>query len=627
MAPSRREFLTRVGAVTLVATLPGCGDSDEVAPERPTPSPDFDFPLVTPLPFAHGVASGDPLADRVILWTRVTQESPGGDAVPVEWEVATDPEMTDVVASGIQNAVAEHDWTIKVDVVGLLAATTYYYRFRSPEGFLSITGRTRTAPAGDVSDIRIGVVACSSYWSSHWSGYGHLADRNDLDLIVHCGDYVYEFVDRDERVRARRGIEDIEYVDYRDWLNLNEVRRRYALYRSDPNLLRAHQQHPWSIVWDNHDISVNFGNELDDGAVDASGQTTVLADTVRAFYEWTPTRPPRGDGSGEFVLVEDGSWPEPPDPLLHWRKLPYGPMLDVFCVDTQLYLPRRERPGVEADDTHLAEGRSLFSRSQYEWLTDGMLDSQRRGVRWRLVVNQTWMTANITRWGDYQEEREAFFRFLRGENESGLRVYNSILASGDMHGNYVSDLVEQNRLSDLSYAGGAPEANPQNGAIPGNPTAGYYRGSAPEAGARSASVGVEFAPSSMGRGGFDETFGAQQPETTFEERVVASRAVEFGSMVGTPQVQFFEWVEHGYGIIHLEAEHATYELWWQDKEVPGSPDVLGAQLVSFAADDPNASPPRLRDQAEPAARHFGAATPRQGARVSEPAPEGELDPS
>ncbi len=623
MAPSRREFLTGVGAVTLVATLPGCGDSEVEAPQPPTPSPDFDFPMGAPLPFAHGVASGDPLSDRVILWTRVTMESPGTAPVPIEWEVATDPAMTRIVNSGVQNAEREHDWTVKVDVTGLRPATTYYFRFRTEaEGFTSITGRTRTAPSDEVTDIRIGVVACSSYWSSYWSGYGHLADRNDLDLVVHCGDYIYEYVDLEEQVRARLDIEDVEYVDYRDWLNLDEVRRRYALYRSDPNLLRAHQQHPWSIVWDNHDISVGFGNELDDSAVDASQQTTVLADVVRAFYEWTPTRPPRGDGSGEFLLVEDGSWPDPPDPLQIWRKLPYGPMLDIFCVDTQLYLPNRDRPDVTVDSSHLPAGESLFSRPQYEWLAQGMLESQQRGVRWRFLVNQTWIANEISRWSNYHEEREALFRFLRGENDAGVRIRNSIVASGDMHGSLVSDLIEQPRMAELEYATGAPEPNPADGAIPGNAAAGFYRARAPQAqGSRAASVGVEFAPTSMGRGGFDETFAAQQPDSTFAERVAAARAVEAAGMIGSPQAQYFEWVEHGYGIVHLEADRATYEIWWQDKEVPDSPDVLGAQLVSFAQDDFTTDPPRFSDQADPAQRHFGTTEPTRGTRTAPPAPE------
>ena len=107
------------------------------------------------------------------------------------------------------------------------------------------------------------MVSCSSLWSSYWSGYGHLAARDDLDLVIHCGDYIYDFPDQDELVRSRNDIFDTAHPDFRDWLDLGELRRRYALWRSDPNLLAAHQQHPWFIVWDNHDIDEDYGNELD----------------------------------------------------------------------------------------------------------------------------------------------------------------------------------------------------------------------------------------------------------------------------------------------------------------------------------------------------------------------------
>lgn len=635
MPPSRRTFLKGLGAVTLVPALSSCSDSNDseqitdnqpTVPERPVPSENFDFPIVSELPFAHGVASGDPLSDRVIIWTRITEEDISSPAVAVQWQMATDPGMSNVVAQGTQDAVSDHDWTIKVDVVGLSPATTYYYQFSALGGLTSIVGRTRTAPDTDVSALRIAVVACSSYWSSYWSGYGHLADRNDIDLVAHCGDYIYEFVDEDETVRARRDRADINDVDYRDWLNLQEVRRRYALYRSDPNLLRAHQQHPWAIIWDNHDISVNFGNELEDSSVDASGQTTTLQDTVRAFYEWTPTRPVRADGSGEFVLVDDGSYPLPADPLQIYRKLDYGPMADLFCVDTQLYLPSGERPGVVSDNSHLASGNSLFSRPQYEWLTNGMLASQQQGKRWRLLINQTWMTSELTRWADYPEERQQLFQFLRGENTAAQRVHNNIVVSGDMHGNWGADLVEKDLAN---YTSGGVAANPLNGSTPENSAAGFFRDSTANTAvdnARAASVGVEFAPTSMGRGGFDEIIANSSPDSSFEEQVSASRTTERGLMGITPACQFVEWVDHGYGIVHLTEDAATFEYWWQDKLTPESPDVLGNQMIAFAADNTTLTPPRYRNQLDHVSLHGLSVEATAGDRTAEPAPEGILNP-
>ena len=636
MPPSRRTFLKGLGAVTLAPALSSCSNSNNnpyfepepvtELPQRPVPSASFDFPIVTELPFAHGVASGDPLSDRVIIWTRVTEEEPSATTVPVQWRVARDPGMADVVAQGTQDAIAEHDWTIKVDVVGLMPATTYYYQFSALGGLTSIVGRTRTAPVNDVNAMRIAVVSCSSYWSSYWSGYGHLADRNDLDLVVHCGDYIYDFVDEDETVRARRDLDDINYVDYRDWLNLDEVRRRYALYRSDPNLLRAHQQHPWAIVWDNHDLSVNSGNELDDSSVDKSLQTTTLYDTTRAFYEWTPTRPVRADGSGEFVLIEDGSYPQPADARQIYRKLDYGPMADIFCVDTQLYVPSKERPDVVSDNTHLASGDSLFSRQQYEWLTDNVLASQSRGKRWRLLVNQTWMTSDLSRWADYPEERQQLFGFLRGNNIAEQRVHNNIVVSGDMHGNWGSDLVEKDFPG---YRSGDVAPNPENGSTAENIAAGFFRSSTANTlsdNAREASVGIEFAPTSMGRGGFDEIVANNLPNSTAAEQVSASRNAEKGLLSSTPSCQFVEWVDHGYGIVHLTPESATFEYWWQDKLTPGSPDKLGNQMITFATDDPGQTPPRYRNQMDHVSLHGQAVEATTGDWTAEPAPRGILNP-
>ena len=631
MTPTRRNFVKGVGALSVSPVFVGCSDNSQdgpfVVPPRPVPSENFDYPIVTELPFAHGVASGDPLSDRVIIWTRVTQEDPVESAITVRWEMATDPGITNIIARGSQEAIPERDWTVKVDVTGLEPATSYYYRFRSPEGWTSITGRTRTAPVTEDAALRIAVVACSSYWSSYWSGYGHVADRNDLDLVVHCGDYIYEFVDEDEEVRARRDIKDINYVDYRDWLNLDEVRRRYALHRSDANHVRAYQQHPWSIVWDNHDISVNFGNELDDSSVNADLQTTTLADTVRAFYEWTPTRPVLADGSGAFLFVDDGSYPVPPDPLLHYRKLDYGPLADIFCVDTQLYLPRGERPGVVSDNSHLAQGNSLFSRPQYQWLTGGMLSSQQSGKRWRIVVNQTWLTSDLTRWADYPEERKALFDYLRGGNDSSEFVYNNIIVSGDMHGNWGADLVEPGRVD---YASGQVVSNPLGGSTTDNASAGFYRSATAntaENNARAVSVGVEFAPSSMGRGGFDETFANGNPGSSMAEQVAASRNVERGLLAVTPACQFVEWVDHGYGIVHLTSDSATFEYWWQDKLVAGSADVLGNQMIAFAEEDRSQVPPRYRNQLDHASLHGMEVAATSGTRTAEPAPEGVLRPA
>lgn len=636
----RRQFL-KTGAVLLTAPLlPACDSSRSASDDAGgnlsgnLDETGMDFPLVLPLPFAHGVASGDPLAERVIIWTRITESTPSAAQIPVRWEVATSAAFTEIVASGMQHTHADRDWTVKVDVTGLSPATPYYYRFTA-FGETSIVGRTRTAPAEMVEEVRFAVVACSSYWSSYWSGFSHLADRNDLDLVLHCGDYIYDFVDQDEEVRARLDRKDINDVDYRDWLNLDEVRRRYALYRSDPSLMRAHQQHPWMIVWDNHDIDPGFGNELD-SPIDRDTSTCTLDDTTRAFYEWTPTRPVKADGSGEFYLTEDGEYPEPPDSRRVYRKLSYGPMVDFFGVDTQINLPRY---GLDVDNSHLDDGApSLFGRQQFEWFTDGMLKSQQAGTVWRVVNNQTWLTPvdipdlapgipfpkiGLSRWADYPEERLKLCDYLRGDNADSERVHNNVIVSGDAHGNLGADLVGSNALLSR-YLSGVIVPNTRSGSTDLNIAAGFGRATTASIGplsTRTDSVGVEFAPSSMGRGGADELIANAlgiAPDTA--AAVTGARVFEAALVGLNKNVQFLEWVDHGYGIVSLTEERAIFENWWQDKLTPDSPDVLGYQMVSWAKNDSSTLPSRWQDQIDSVTAHGMRVEATVGTRTADPAP-------
>lgn len=621
----------------------------QAAAGEPAPGADLDYPTCCPGPFAHGVASGDPLPDRVIVWTRVMPERMTSPVDAVRWAVAVDPEMRVVVASGVQTPGPEHDHTVKVDVTGLDPATTYYYRFTLGSAH-SITGRTRTAPApgSPTEHVRIAAMSCSSYWSSMWSGFENLADRNDIDLVVHLGDYIYDFPDADELVRSRVGFDDITHPDNRDWLDLAEVRRRYALWRSDPQFVRAHQQHPWTIVWDNHDIDPEYGVEVPTPGIDASVGTTTLADTTRAFHEWTPTRPVRPDGSGEFVLVDDGSYPVPEDPLLVYRRLRYGDLIDIFAIDAQSGL---ERYGLEVDSSHLHGAEpSLLGKTQFEWLTAGLAEST---ARWRLIANQAWFSPadiptvvegvrmpqlGIGRWANFADERTALVRHLRGD-DGGHRVRNTIMVSGDAHGNYASDIIETSHLAD-GYVSGAPGFNLRHGAQEGNHHAGALRtdtaAGTPAVGSvagsvgadpgnpRGRSVGVEFSPSSMGRGGADEMIISVIPTGSVTgdaryESIRIPRAAEMAILSLNRNAQFVEWVDHGYGIIDLTHERAVFEYWWQDKYVAGASDVLGHQMVAWADDDPTTSPPRLQDQIDAVDLHGLTISPTSGSQAL-PAP-------
>ena len=176
----RRRFVRQVGmAAAALGALPlvACGGGDDDAPA---------------VQFVHGIASGDPLADRVMLWTRVTPPAGHTGDIPMDWELATDSNFTAIAAQGKATALASKDFTVKVDATGLKAATTYFYRFRA-YATRTATGRTRTLPTGSVAQVKLAVFSCANYPTGYFNVYVDAARRNDLDATVHLGDYVYEY--------------------------------------------------------------------------------------------------------------------------------------------------------------------------------------------------------------------------------------------------------------------------------------------------------------------------------------------------------------------------------------------------------------------------------------------------
>lgn len=661
---SRRSFLKGAVAATVAPALVSCDarspERRQVGQTRPAnpPAPgEFDYPYCLPLPFAHGVASGDPLHNSIILWTRITEEVPSASSHDIDWVIGTSFDavtetVTGVINFGTQRTSASRDWTVKVDAgsvinVGngqlpLQAETTYYYQFSGTLGgvsYTSIIGRTRTAP-NSTRDLKIAVASCSSLWSSYWSGYDNLAAREDIDLVIHAGDYIYDFVDADEEVRARRNIKDIQYVDYRNWRNLEECRRRHALYRSDPANNRAHQQCAWVIAWDNHDVASGGGNELslDTSDPNLPPLTVTASEVLQAFHEWTPTRAAMADGSLQTFGLDGNNHNEyvfPSDVRYQYRMLEYGPLADILVMDQQ-YIGR-EDGDTSDDNSHLASGGSLLTDTQFHWFTQTMRDSQQvRSKTWRLVVSQTWIAPwNIpnvvpgvspggtpveTRWNDFEEERAALFEYLRGAYthpsdgtlDNATRIRNNIFLSGDMHGNWGSDVIESNALTTAYQPGPVMQQTGRNGSTPENVNAGYGRASTNNTIAfnnRADSVGAEFAPTSMGRGGADELEKNANPGSSVASQVAAARAVELATIQGNKNVQYMEWVDHGYGVVHLSADKAEFDFIWQDKLTPDSPDVLGNKMVAWSATDTTNVPfPKQQDQIDNASL-FGITVP------------------
>lgn len=408
--------------------------------------------------FRHGVASGDPLPDGVIIWTRVTvsdDAAPGsglGDPATVRWEIAADERFASIAASGAVTTSADADHTVKVDVSGLAPGLEYFYRF-SALGQTSPVGRTRTAPAAtDTPDrLRFGVVSCANWEAGYFGAYRHLAARTDLDAIVHLGDYIYEYGrgkygGRTGSVRPHDPANEV--------VSLADYRIRHAQYKTDPDLLGLHAALPFICTWDDHESADNSwsgGANNHDPATEGNWADRRAA-SARAYLEWMPVR---ASGSGADVRI--------------YRRLRFGTLAELAMLDLRSYRDQEAKPGAnwrEADNP----ARTITGKAQMEWLTAGLASAP---VRWKLVGNSVMIaplvfpplepatTAAITstmgfpqsgpslngdQWDGYTADRTRLFRAIVDQQISDV-----LFLTGDIHSSWAADLP----LDAAGYPGGA----------------------------------------------------------------------------------------------------------------------------------------------------------------------------
>lgn len=378
----RRAVVRGIAASSLLpllgANLMGCSDSSDSGAQE------FDDIDVE---FLHGVASGDPLDDRVILWTRVTPQAEGRPKVV--WEIASDAAFSEIVASGSGTTSAEVDYTVKIDAGDLSAGTRYYYRFTSG-GAVSAVGRTRTLPAGSVEAANFAVVSCSNYPAGFFHVYREVAN-SDVDAVLHLGDYIYEYglsgYASDRAEEFGRTVQPENEI-----ISLSDYRTRYATYRTDEDLQAAHAAHPFFITWDDHEIANDAwleGAENHDPASEGEYQARKLA-AIQAWYEWQPVRPPRDER--EII----------------YRRFRFGDLLDLLMLDTRVigrdeqftYTEFANGGKIDVERARAAFGatdRTLLGGPQLAWLRDQLSASN---ARWQVLGQQVlmgryWLPANI----------------------------------------------------------------------------------------------------------------------------------------------------------------------------------------------------------------------------------------
>jgi alkaline phosphatase D len=374
-------------------------------------------------PFRHGVASGDPLADSVVLWTRVTTSEANVD---VSWTVSQDAALSRVVARGTTRTGAHRDHTVKVIVPGLEAGTTYYYRFDAVKG-RSPVGRTKTLPRENVARVRLGIASCSNLPFGYFNAYRRMAERQDLDAVVHLGDYIYEY----ENARYGDGTRFGRISSpNKEIVALEDYRQRHAQYKADPDLQEVHRQHPFVVVWDDHELANNtwWGGAENHNPEKGDGEWYARRDAaVQAFFEWMPIR----DGAGSR------------QPAIY-RTLSFGSLADLIMLDTRLVGRDQEAPGRDRIDVIEAPGRSLLGTAQERWLAAELTESTRTGTTWQVLGQQVMFapqtepgkpTTNPDSWDGYRPARDRLFETL-----DAAKVTNLVVLTGDVHSAWAYDI-------------------------------------------------------------------------------------------------------------------------------------------------------------------------------------------
>lgn len=398
-------------------------------------------------PFFHGVASGDPLNDRVIIWTRITPEEINNDSIPVNWRIATDTSMSNIVNSGVYKTHQERDYTVKIDVLGLNPSTCYYYDFNINQDY-SIRGRAITADLGDNENVRFAVVSCSNYEYGYFNVYNALAERNDVNAVLHLGDYIYEYAAGGYSANiAGRTHEPTHEI-----VTLDDYRLRYSHYRLDNDLQRVHQQYPFICVWDDHESAndswVN-GAENHDAATQGNWIDR-KNNAKKAYFEWLPIR--------ENAL----------DSLIY-RKIEYGDLVNLFMLDTRLE-GRDEQVGATSSDLNDTT-RTLLGGTQLNWLKSELLGSQ---AQWNILGQQVMMaplkvfgtTLNTDQWDGYPLEREEILNYIVDNN-----IENVVVLTGDIHTSWANDLPMAGYNASTGANSGAVEFVTTSVTSPGFPIA------------------------------------------------------------------------------------------------------------------------------------------------------------
>ncbi len=414
--------------------------------------------------FDHGVASGDPLANRVILWTRISGVS--GDRIDVDWAVATDPAMKRVIRRGRTATGPERDFTVKVDADRLPSGARLYYRFAA-DNSMSIVGQTRTLASGPLDAAKFAVVSCANHPYGYFHVYRDIAQHDDLDAVLHLGDYIYEYGMGEYATERAESLGRIPKPEHR-LVTLSDYRQRHAQYKADPDSRALHAAHPLIAVWDDHELANDAWRDGAENHGNGDGSWAARRDTaIQAWLEWMPVRVSH-EGAETRI----------------YRRYQFGDLASLVMLDTRLR-GRDRQPDVgdevTADSVREAlsdSARRLLGASQERWLRDALDASA--GSIWQLIAQQVMVSPTLSpelgplldldresllpretleayieqsrgnppmlldTWNGYPIAREDFLRDL------DAHARNPVVLSGDLHTSLAGNLIQNGQAQPVA---------------------------------------------------------------------------------------------------------------------------------------------------------------------------------
>ena len=512
--------------------------------------------------FGYGVASGDPTAEAVVIWTRATPPAPAGQPVAtpgsgrgqpmnVRWEVALDPDFDEVVAKGRVRTSATSDHTVKIDVDDLEPYTRYWYRFRAG-GQLSPVGRTQTAPdeAGKVHALRLALVSCSNYTGGYFSAYRSIARRDDLDFVLHVGDYIYEYGNGTDRYGPKSLVGKRDNVPETETIDLRGYRLRHALHKADPDSALAHQMQPWITIFDDHEVANNtWATGAENHTPGAEGDFLQRRrEAYEAYLEWMP-----------FRLPEQKSVPH--QGTQFFKRFTFGALADLSVLETRQNRSKQVDvapftkvgggfipTGIPDVDRELADpSRHLLEPEQLSWLEGALADTRRP---WHLIGNQVVITpvrwpgavlgvpsvptlVNSDQWDGYQADQQRLIAHLGAQPRT---AGDAVVLTGDIHSSWAMDL-------------------------PLTKSPGYTP------------VGVEFVCPSVTSDGFYELIQDVVPAGTPAEGAVAvTRGATAGVRAANPWISYLDGLGHGYTVIDVTPERVQADFFHTPVPTSALPD-------------------------------------------------------